>query len=117
DHPYVANTLTDLAKYVYRAEGRSAQALPLFERALAIREKTEGSDHWHVAQTLADMAATLLEIGQTTRAQAAATRAVRIWEGLETPDAPDYATALALYAELQARRGDHLAAREHYERA
>src|SRR4029453_5052990 len=46
-----------------------------------------------------------------------ATRALRIWERLDAPDAPDYATVLALYAKLQSNRGDGAAARDFYERA
>ena len=40
-----------------------------------------------------------------------------IWERLDAPDAPEFATVLALYAKLQANRGDAAAAREYYERA
>ena len=116
NHPYVANALIDLAN-VYRQQGVLTRALPLIERALAIREKSLGSDHRDVARTLADMALTLVQIGQSSRAQAAATRAVDIWERLETPDAPEYATALALYGDVQARRGNYAVARDYYKKA
>jgi CHAT domain-containing protein/tetratricopeptide (TPR) repeat protein len=116
NHPFVAIALTDMAN-MYREEGSPAQALPLLERALAIREVNLGPNHRDVARTLAEMAATLQQRGETTQAQAAATRALGIWERLGTPNAPEYATALALYADLQARRGDDAAAVKYYERA
>ena len=46
-----------------------------------------------------------MQVDETTRAQAAARRAVGIWERLDAPDAPDYATVLALYAGLQEQPG------------
>ena len=55
--------------------------------------------------------------GRDDAGATAATRAVDIWERLAIPDAPDYATVLALYAELQTRRGDYATAREFYEKA
>ena len=56
-------------------------------------------------------------MGQTARAQRLADRALAIWKGLDAPDAPDHATVLALYAELQANRGDYAAAKDYYERS
>ncbi len=94
-----------------------AQALPFLERALAIREKTLVRDHREVARTLADMGATLLQLGRSARAQQLASRALGIWTRIDAPDAPDYATLLALNAEIQGRRGDYLAAKDYYERA
>ena len=116
NHPFVAIALTDMAS-TYRQEGLPGQALPLLERALAIREKSLGFNHRDVAKTLAEMAATLQQVGKAKEAHAAATRAVGIWERLNAPNAPDYASALALYADLQARRGDDTAARDYYQKA
>ncbi len=70
-----------------------------------------------MATTLADLAATLAALGRFTRAQQLATRAVRIWEALDAPDAPEFATVLALYGDLQARRGDYAAARDFHARS
>ena len=89
----------------------------MFERALAIREKNLGPEHRDVARTLVDLASALAAARQPTRAQALATRALGVWERLDAPDAPEFATVLALYAGLQARRGDAVAARNYYERA
>ena len=49
--PRYATTLNNLAS-VYEAQGRYAQAEPLYKRALAIREKALGPDHPDVAQSL-----------------------------------------------------------------
>ena len=102
---------------MYLDQGLPARALPLLERALAIREKGLGPQHRDVARTLVDLATTLMQMGQSARAQQLATRALRIWERLDAPDAPDYATVLALYAKLQSNRGDSAAARDYYEKA
>ena len=115
-HPYVAVALTELAA-AYRELGRPNQALPLIERALAIREASLGPTHRDVATTLADAAATLAALGRVARAQQLAIRAVNIWNGLDAPEAPEFAAVMALYADLQARRGDYVAAREYYSRA
>src|SRR5262245_36580460 len=116
NHPFVAIALTELAA-VYLEQGLPMQALPLLERALAIREKNLGPEHRDVARTLADLAYTLMQVRRQARAQELATRALRIWERLNAPEAPELARVLALYAELQEKRGDGAAAREHYERA
>ena len=116
NHPFVAIALSELAA-VYLEQGLQSRALPLLNRALAIREKALGPQHRDVARTLVDLATTLMQTGQVARAQPLATRALRIWERLEAPDAPEYATILALYGNLQATRGDPSAARAYYERA
>ena len=49
DHPDVAQSLNGLAA-LYKAEGRYADAEPLYKRCLAIREKALGPDHPDVAE-------------------------------------------------------------------
>ena len=83
----------------------------MLERALAIRERSLGPQHRDVARTLADLASTLSDVGRPARAQTLAIRAVEIRERQGAPDAPEFATVLALYAKLQATRGDGAAAR------
>ena len=116
NHPFVATALTELAT-VYRAQGLPNQAIPLLERALTIREKALGPNHTDVARTLADLSAMLTQAGRPARAQQLASRALRICDRLDTSDEPECATVSALYAEIQQRRGDYAAAKEHYERA
>ncbi len=116
NHPYVANVLMELAA-VYREQGSPTRALPLLDRALAIRERSLGP--------LISTSLGRLRIWRRRWRRPARRHGRRrqphvplgIWERLDAPDAPDYATALALYAELQARRGDDAAARNYYARA
>ena len=89
----------------------------MLQRALAIREKSLMRDHRDVARTLADLASTLARMGQPTRAQRLADRALAIWNGLDAPDTPDHASVLALYAELNANRGAYAVAKDYYKRA
>jgi hypothetical protein len=44
DHPHTASSLHSLASLLW-AQGEPAAARPLFERALAIRERALGPDH------------------------------------------------------------------------
>ena len=48
DHPRCRASLNNLAE-LYRAQGRYADAEPLYKRSLAIREKALGPDHPDVA--------------------------------------------------------------------
>jgi tetratricopeptide (TPR) repeat protein len=41
---------------LYRAQGSYADAEPLYQRSLAIREKVLGPDHTDVAQSLSNLA-------------------------------------------------------------
>ena len=50
-HPSVANTLNNLA-LLYDSMGAYEKALPLYQRALGIREKVLGPEHPDVATTL-----------------------------------------------------------------
>ena len=55
--------------------------------------------------------------GRSSKAGALASRALAIWEGLDAPDAPEFATVLALSAQIQMHRGDYVAAAEQFRRA
>ncbi len=61
--PRLATSLNNLAG-LYRAQGKYAEAEPLYKRALAIGEKTLGPEHPHVAMTLENYAALLRETGR-----------------------------------------------------
>ena len=63
----MATDLNNLAE-LYRAQGRYAEAEPLYQRSLAIRKKALGPEHPYVAQTLENYAALLR---QTERADEA----------------------------------------------
>ncbi len=53
---------------MFLAQGRYAEAEPLFKRALAIMERAFGPGHPHVAVSLENYAALLRETGRNTEA-------------------------------------------------
>ncbi len=73
----MATSLNNLAE-LYRAQGRYAEAGPLHQRALAIREKALGPDHPHVAQSLENYAALLRKTGRSAEATRMEARAKAI---------------------------------------
>ena len=115
DHVFVALALTELGG-VFLSQGAPEEALPVLQRALAIREKRQGRNHRDVARTLTDLAATYLRMDERALAQELAARAVAIWEQTPSSD-PDFAATLDLYGKLQVARSDARAARTYLERA
>lgn len=79
EHSYVARPLTSLAK-VHVAQDRYAEAEPLFERALAIREGVHGPEHLFVAETLIGLASLRKKQGRAAEAIALYERALAIKE-------------------------------------
>ena len=80
DHPDTASSLNNLAG-LYRAQGRYAEAEPLYRRALAIREAVLGPDHPDTASSLNNLAGLFRAQGRygeaeplLRRAEAAATK-------------------------------------------
>jgi hypothetical protein len=55
DHPDTATSLNNLA-FLLQRQGDLAGARPLFERALAIRERVLGPDHPNTAQSRKNLA-------------------------------------------------------------
>jgi Tetratricopeptide repeat/Domain of unknown function (DUF4062) len=62
---------------------------PLFERALAIRERALGPDHPHTAASLNDLALLLRDQGDPAAARPLFERALAIRERVQGPDHPD----------------------------
>ena len=58
EHPATAATLNNLA-VLYDAQGRYAEAEPLYTRGLAIQEKVLGPEHPATANTLNNLAVIL----------------------------------------------------------
>ncbi|MGA9833760.1 MAG: tetratricopeptide repeat protein, partial [Trebonia sp.] len=67
DHPDTAIRLDNLA-VTYRDLGRTADALPLQQRALAITETALGPDHPDTAIRLDNLAVTYSDLGRTADA-------------------------------------------------
>ena len=57
-------TTRDSLALLYRAQGRYAEAEPLYKRSLAIRENALGPEHPHVANALKGYAALLRKTGR-----------------------------------------------------
>ncbi|HMB55172.1 MAG TPA: serine/threonine-protein kinase, partial [Thermoanaerobaculia bacterium] len=116
EHPDTAWSLDNLARSLTDL-GRAAEATPLQERALAIREATYGGDHPEVARSLGHLASLALAEGDLALAHRRAERAYEIDRGqLEAGDVQLGDDALLL-GEVLWRRGDHEAARRHFEEA
>jgi tetratricopeptide (TPR) repeat protein len=104
--------------YLYRLRKRYAAAEPLLRRALAIREKAQGTDHPDVAGTLYDLAGCLLCAGGKD-AEAAGPmleRALAIYEKRSRDD-PGVAQTLQLLAARHMFRREYDAAESKYMRA
>ena len=77
------------------SQGRSAEALPLQQRALRIREAALGPDHPDVATDLNNVGGVLSDLGRSAEALPLQQRALRIREAALGPDDPDVATDLS----------------------
>ncbi len=66
-------------------QGKYAEAEPLHQRALAIREKALGPEHPHVAQTLENYAVLLRQTARADEAERMEARAPQHSECLELP--------------------------------
>jgi tetratricopeptide (TPR) repeat protein len=70
-------SLNNLA-WLYKAQGKYAEAEPLYNRALAIVEKALGPEHPNVAQSLENYAGLLRETGRVSKADLLEIRAKAI---------------------------------------
>ena len=89
DHPDVAYPLNNLA-ILYKEQGKYAEAEPLYQRALRIREQTLGPDHprWLSAEQ-SWRTSTKTRASMPRRAVIPAR--LRIWEQALGPDHPQVA--------------------------
>src|ERR1700730_1494241 len=102
---------------VYDAQGKSTEALPLYKRALAIREKALGPDHPNVAASLDSLAGVYLAPGRYAEAEPLHKRALAIYEKALGPDHADVATSLNNLAELYRNQGRYAEAEPLHKRA
>ncbi|XYI03998.1 tetratricopeptide repeat protein [Sorangium sp. So ce1128] len=98
-------------------QGRFDAALPLAERALALREKALGSEHPDVATSLNDLALLYKAKGDHARAEPLYQRALRIRENALGREHPHVATSLNNIAVLYHAKGDYARAEPLYQRA
>lgn len=108
-NPWAAQALNDYGR-LERSRRRYRKAEKLYREALAIRERVFGADHPDVAWTLTELARDLFMAGgRDAEALELARRALGTFAA--TPAYPEMRIeALALEAEILARRGDRKAA-------
>ena len=103
----LVESLHSLAE-LYKAQGRYAEAEPLYQRALGIREKVLGPEHPAVATILNNLAELYRTQGRYAQAEPLYKRALGIWEKALGPEHSDVATGLnnlALLYQAQGRSG------------
>jgi len=111
-----AAALDALAQTLQR-QGRYGEARPLYERALAIKEKALGPEHPDTAAALNNLALLLQAQGLYGEARPLYERALAINEKVLGPEHPDTAAALNNLALLLQAQGLYGEARPLYERA
>jgi tetratricopeptide (TPR) repeat protein len=112
-----SNLLTLSGRYRQIALADYGQARALFERALAICEKTFGPEHRYAATRLNDLARLLQAQGDLAAALPLFERALAIWEKNFGPEHPETAVSLNNLALLLQEQGDLAAALPLFERA
>ncbi len=100
--------LVFIIKTRYHAQGRYAQAEPLYQRALTIWEKALGPEHPHVATSLNNLAGLYEAQGRYAQAEPLYKRSLAILERALGPEHPHVARTLENYAALlrQTARAD-----------
>ena len=104
-------------RLLLQAQGDFAGARPLFERALAIREKVLGPEHPDTATSLSNLAILLQDQGDFAGARPLFERALAIREKALGPEHPNTARSLNNLARLLQDQGDFAGARPLFERA
>jgi CHAT domain-containing protein/Tfp pilus assembly protein PilF len=90
-----------------RDAGKYDEAIPLFERALEIRERILGPDHRDIAEALNSLAILYYYKGDSVRAELLCQRALIIREKALGPGHPDVADSLKNLAFICVDRGDY----------
>ncbi len=98
-------------------QGRYADAIPLAERALAIREKALGPEHPDVATSLSSLAELYRATGAYAKAELLHTRALAIDEKAYGPNHPEVAADLNNLAVLYKATGAYAKAEPLYTRS
>ena len=97
--------------------GDYAKAEPLYQRALAIREKALGPEHPDTATSLNNLAVLYEAMGDYAKAEPLYQRALAIREKALGPEHPDTATSLNNLAVLYKAMGDYAKAEPLFQRA
>jgi tetratricopeptide (TPR) repeat protein len=116
DDSRLATTLDDLAE-VYRAQGKDAEAEPLYKRSLAIREKTGVPDQSDQVGTLNGLADLYRAQGKYAEAEPLYKRSLAISEKNHGRTHPEVAASLDNLADLYLAQGKDAEAEPLYKRS
>ncbi len=108
--------LNEAAVYLYH-HGRYTEAEPLYQRALAIRERAFGPDHLNIAISLNNLAKLYHDQGRYVQAEPLFHRALAIKERALDSDHPSIAISLNNMALLYQRQGRYAEAEPLFQRA
>lgn len=111
------NALSALAILLRDVTSAFAEARPILERVLAIREKVLEPDHRDTATSLNNLADMLRHLGLYEAARPLYQRSLTIYEKVLGSDHLDTATSMNNLAELLGDLGNYQAARPMYERS
>ena len=116
--PYSAswNELNEKARTLYQ-QGRYSEAAEVALELLRVAEKTFGSNHAKVAESLNNLASVYQADAKYTEAEPLYKRALALWEEVTGPDHPSVATTLNYLAGLYRVQGRYAEAVPLYERA
>ena len=112
----VGESLNNLAE-LYYAQGKYAEVQPLYQRALAIREKVLGPEHPNVATSLNNLAALYYAQGKYAEVEPLYQRALAILEKVLGPEHPHVAVSLNNLALLYHNQGKYAEAEPLHQRA
>jgi non-specific serine/threonine protein kinase/serine/threonine-protein kinase len=105
DQPVVRARLLDTVGNAYRNLGRYAEALPLLEEALDLREQMLGADHADVGHSCVSLGWLAYRVGNYNEAKALFGRATAIFEKSYGPDHPFVASNLGFLGGVHWRTG------------
>src|SRR6266516_2618114 len=114
--PEATRLLNQTGHYLYD-RARYAEAEPLYQRALSIREQQLGPEHPDTATSLNNLAALYFDQGKYEQAEPLLKRALAIYEQQLGPNHPDTATSLNNLALLYDNQGEYEQAEPLYQRA
>ena len=116
ENVFLGVSLNNLA-FLYRNQGKYAEAEPLHQRALAIREKVLGPEHPEVATSLNNLAMLYRAQGKDAEAEPLLQRSLAIREKALGAEHPDVAQSLENYAVLLRKMDRNAEAEKLEERA
>lgn len=104
DSPQFASALSNFGQLRYQQK-KFADAAELFRRALEVREKLVGAEHFSLVQSINNLAAAEVALSDLGAAEPLLHRALLLTERHYGADHPDVATCLSNLSRLYFRRG------------